>query len=229
MEMDGSATKFVVEHLKARYDRLTLSPGLTGPSIRSIQEIFARREISRISLSTAEKVMTALDWSLTADGLDLSDDIFNRLLSPSVEGSALSAYIEQVLIPLLSKLRKWGTQHQKNVNQHLQKIVTMWIEKVLPVGLPPAALKPIALSPQWDCKCSHCSSTRAFLVGRDRDQMIIPGIAKSDRKHIMGFLSQFAKGLVKWEGVRDGKPPHSLKACCFIELLNSRLTLILVR
>lgn len=179
-------------------------PDLAATWQAKIAEL-AKHAVARIDLSSDRQILDALDWSIEVNVPDLCDDVLKRALNPSVAGRR---YIEDVLVPLVPKLRQWGVKHGHSMDSTLRKIVVIWKEKVLGASNPTIADRLNELKIKWTCYCEWCRGVRNFIVNPNETSTLEP-LGFKGCKHVDTFLGLYARGLVTWSKIKSTKP-HSL-------------------
>ncbi|KAI0089279.1 hypothetical protein BDY19DRAFT_135108 [Irpex rosettiformis] len=213
INLTGTGLRLLAQHLASRRDKLVFSQGAAGPSVQSIIDTLAKRATlgSCVSVASVSDIMATLHWcTKIMCAPNLCNGVIERLLSPSViKGN----YIARVLVPLLPELKNWGIQNKQNVDYAVQKIVGLWVKRVLGGALPAKTLaksnQVAALAGKWTCECVPCSSARTFLVESDQKRVILRDIGVPAREHVEAFLSTHADGLATCDKLN--KSPQSLQ------------------
>ncbi|KAI0796379.1 hypothetical protein BC629DRAFT_291461 [Irpex lacteus] len=194
--------QFLVEELTQRKRRFAaLTVGDISPTL-------TQQFLERVDLKKQVNIIRALDLCVTAEALDLCDDVITKCLSNTV---ATPEYIEEVLIPLLPELRTWADRHDRNMDVSVRAIVIAWLERVLgpqPAPDPLVANQLTSLS-AWSCECQPCVDARTFLIKGEEDSTTLDRIGMQPRRHVEGFLGLHAARLASWVMLRT--KPQSLK------------------
>lgn len=194
--------QYLIEELSQRKERFA------ALAVEDMSPILTQQFLERVDLKNRTNIIRALDLCVTAEALDLCDDVITKCLSNTV---ATPKYIEEILIPLLPELRTWADHHDRNMDGSVRAIVIAWLERVLgPQPAPDASVANQLTSLfKWTCECLPCVDARTFLIKGEEDSMTLDRIGMQPRRHVEGFLGLHAARLASWVMLRT--KPQSLK------------------
>lgn len=204
MVIPHSGCQAIVEELREQWNRFAFPDGYRSPTLDSITQHFSKQFAERVPLVDHPEVVRAFDWCISVQQPGLCATLVARLTQAHYLQER--DLIQEVLLPLLPDLRKWGARHNMldTLAPVFAKTMAAWVDYVL--GPRPqtstAATAQLDSLGHWTCPCEPCMHARGFLAKGTQRTVVLQRIGAPAKKHVEAYLAVRAAALANWETVR---------------------------
>lgn len=196
-----------VAPLQSLVEELQAQDYQSDPSLTSAVATLARRYTRSIECRSADSIVTALDWCMKINRPDLCQDVVQTFSHPD---TITKDYVQEVLVPLLPKLRTWGLDHGQlsSLAPAFQNIMLLWIDNVL--GPFPRPENPVIIAVKglvnWKCSCRPCRTLRVFLTTSASKVTVLERLSAPKLKHVEEQLATHVSDIVTHQMVASTPP-----------------------